>query len=233
MNNVCLASQVAVLFRRLVHVVSTVSVAQQYLFYQRNRPAVEHTSSPPAIECQDLSLAQALLNAERSPSIPRVLAEQWGRLKGVGFWESWRSSLASVQQSQQQLSFSAYLLHTRPLAFTYSTTVTLGLLPWFKPTRPHSTQSPAPTPQDRISHASPNANPEPQPSGPEPDPHPPVPRWSKGSREDTIRKLMLNPTLFDPIRTPRYPIVLCHGGYSTPLRMVARVNWKTSRTVWV
>jgi len=32
---------------------------------------------------------------------------------------------------------------------------------------------------------------------------------------DTIKKLMLSPTLFDPIRTPRYPIVLCHGRYST------------------
>ena len=32
---------------------------------------------------------------------------------------------------------------------------------------------------------------------------------------DTIKKLMLSPTLFDPTRTPRYPIVLCHGRCST------------------
>ena len=34
-------------------------------------------------------------------------------------------------------------------------------------------------------------------------PHPP----------DTLHQLLLNPALTDPIRTPRYPIVLCHGLY--------------------
>ena len=30
---------------------------------------------------------------------------------------------------------------------------------------------------------------------------------------DTLHQLLLNPALTDPIRTPRYPIVLCHGLY--------------------
>ncbi|KAF9046276.1 Alpha/Beta hydrolase protein [Panaeolus papilionaceus] len=30
---------------------------------------------------------------------------------------------------------------------------------------------------------------------------------------DPIHQLLLHPTLFDPVRTPRYPIVLCHGLY--------------------
>ena len=111
MNNVCLAGQVAVLFRRLVHVVSTVSVAQQYHFYQRNRSTVEHTSSQPTVEYQDLPLGQTLLNGGRSSAIPSVLAEQWSRFKGREFWESWRSSLMSVQQPPQhhQPNFGAYL----------------------------------------------------------------------------------------------------------------------------
>lgn len=29
--------------------------------------------------------------------------------------------------------------------------------------------------------------------------------------QDTIHRLMNNPTLFDPARAPRYPVVLCHG----------------------
>ena len=115
MNNVCLAGQVAVLFRRLVHVVSTVSVAQQYHFYKRNRSTAEHTSSQPTIEYKDLSLGQTLLDPERSSAIPRILAEQWSRLKGRSVWESWRYCLVSVQQPQQQLSFSVYLLHAKPL----------------------------------------------------------------------------------------------------------------------
>jgi hypothetical protein len=115
MNNVCLAGQVAVLFRRLVHVVSTVSVAQQYHFYRRNLSTAEHTSSQPTIECQDLSRGQTFLNAARSSAIPSVLVEQWGRLKDGGFWESWRSSLVLVQQPQNQLNFSAYLSYARLL----------------------------------------------------------------------------------------------------------------------
>jgi len=28
---------------------------------------------------------------------------------------------------------------------------------------------------------------------------------------DIVHQLLVHPALFDPIRTPRYPIVLCHG----------------------
>jgi triacylglycerol lipase len=28
---------------------------------------------------------------------------------------------------------------------------------------------------------------------------------------DTMHQLLQNPALYDPLRTPRYPIVLCHG----------------------
>src|SRR5882672_1398052 len=29
--------------------------------------------------------------------------------------------------------------------------------------------------------------------------------------KDIIHQLLVNPALFDPVRTPRFPIVLCHG----------------------
>ncbi|THV05267.1 alpha/beta-hydrolase [Dendrothele bispora CBS 962.96] len=32
-------------------------------------------------------------------------------------------------------------------------------------------------------------------------------------RDDTIHRLIANPVLYDPLRRPRYPIVLCHGLY--------------------
>jgi triacylglycerol lipase len=31
---------------------------------------------------------------------------------------------------------------------------------------------------------------------------------------DAIHQLLLNPALYDPLRTPRAPIVLCHGVYT-------------------
>jgi hypothetical protein len=98
-----------VLFRRLVHVVSTVSVAQQYHFYKRDHPTAEHTSSQRTIEYQDLPLEHPLLNTERSFAISHVLAEQWSRLKGRNFLESWRSSL----MAQQQQNLSVYPSHSR------------------------------------------------------------------------------------------------------------------------
>lgn len=43
-----------------------------------------------------------------------------------------------------------------------------------------------------------------RPASPQRTPQPP-----QGNA--TIHRLMINPTLFDPTRAPRYPIVLCHG----------------------
>jgi hypothetical protein len=45
-----------------------------------------------------------------------------------------------------------------------------------------------------------------------PKPTPRRPEVHQDSAElDTIHQLLLNPALFDPLRTPRYPIVLTHG----------------------
>ncbi|KAI0076756.1 alpha/beta-hydrolase [Panus rudis PR-1116 ss-1] len=41
---------------------------------------------------------------------------------------------------------------------------------------------------------------------------------SQPSPEDTLHRLMNNPVLFEPVRVPRYPIVLCHGLYGFDVR---------------
>ena len=45
-----------------------------------------------------------------------------------------------------------------------------------------------------------------------PDPPEPVDR-AREAREgaDEIHRLIQNPVLYNPLRAPRYPIVLCHG----------------------
>ncbi|KAF6755879.1 lipase 2 [Ephemerocybe angulata] len=63
----------------------------------------------------------------------------------------------------------------------------------------------------------------PQPSEPPPDlnskrrtpPKAPLPQPTPTPAHppDVIHQLMMNPALTDPLRTPRYPIVLCHGLY--------------------
>ena len=131
MNNVCLPGQVAILFKRLVHVVSTLSVAQQYHFYNRNRPTTEHTSSQPAIESQDLSFGQAFINADRSPPTPRVLVDQWDRtIRGRSPWEPSRSGPWLVQQSSQQPNSSPHLslFQLSFRSFHYSRNHTAGMV---------------------------------------------------------------------------------------------------------
>jgi hypothetical protein len=64
-------------------------------------------------------------------------------------------------------------------------------------------QSSSPRPSDNTSPSSPSS---PQP----PDQQPTIPK-SETKNPDAIHLLLQNPVLCDPIRTPRFPIVLCHG----------------------
>jgi triacylglycerol lipase len=49
-----------------------------------------------------------------------------------------------------------------------------------------------------------------------PPPKPTIPEPERDPVElDTIHQLLINPALIDPLRTPRYPIVLSHGAVSS------------------
>ncbi|CAL1713596.1 unnamed protein product [Somion occarium] len=57
--------------------------------------------------------------------------------------------------------------------------------------------------------------------GPEPSNRPPEghrPQYTTPRPVDPLHTLLNNPVLFDPIRKPRYPIVLCHGLYGFDVR---------------
>lgn len=51
-----------------------------------------------------------------------------------------------------------------------------------------------------------------------PDYHLPNPRHHHAQPGDTIHRLIANPALYDPVRKPRHPIVLCHGLYGFDVR---------------
>lgn len=93
-----------------------------------------------------LSLGQAPLNADRSCTIPNALAERWNRLGGGASGELWRSSSMLAQQP----NFSACLSNTRIQSLFYSLYCrSAGIsLPWFRPTRLHSTHPSAPATSD-------------------------------------------------------------------------------------
>ena len=63
-----------------------------------------------------------------------------------------------------------------------------------------------------------SSSPQTQSHSPRPSNIPPKPQDEKVKEDvDIIHQLLRNPTLYDPMRKPRYPIVLCHG--AMPLRM--------------
>ncbi|KAF7329923.1 Ubiquitin-related modifier 1 [Mycena kentingensis (nom. inval.)] len=73
-------------------------------------------------------------------------------------------------------------------------------------------------PPPQSSPSQPPLRPHPQPRKapqPEPEPRPQTRPEPEQAQEplDTIHQLLLHPALFDPLRVPRYPLVLCHGLY--------------------
>ncbi|KAI9507780.1 alpha/beta-hydrolase [Russula earlei] len=76
----------------------------------------------------------------------------------------------------------------------------------------HDEQLSDPTRTEKI-HYTPDPSSHPQ------EPSEPADSANKDNKNlDEIHHLMLNPVLYDPLRTPRYPIVLCHGLYGFDVR---------------
>ncbi|KAI0049428.1 alpha/beta-hydrolase [Auriscalpium vulgare] len=69
--------------------------------------------------------------------------------------------------------------------------------------------------QDELDVSEPDREPKMRPREPSPPPenHDPTPE-----NDGVIQQLMRSPVLFDPVRAPRYPIVLCHGLYGFDVR---------------
>ncbi|KAJ7099704.1 Alpha/Beta hydrolase protein [Mycena epipterygia] len=91
-------------------------------------------------------------------------------------------------------------------------------LPWWSwRTLTMSSQSQKEVEQGSDGGHAPNTPPAKRPKprkSPKGPPEPPMPEIEQDpSKLDTIHQLLLHPALFDPLRTPRYPIVLSHGLY--------------------
>ncbi|KAI9430972.1 alpha/beta-hydrolase [Lactarius indigo] len=62
----------------------------------------------------------------------------------------------------------------------------------------------------------PRTDTDPDPDGRSPVPYPPSP--TEHEDRGAIHRLMQSPVLYDPLRAPRFPIVLCHGLYGFDVR---------------
>ncbi|KAJ7248595.1 Alpha/Beta hydrolase protein [Mycena haematopus] len=157
--------------RRLVNVISTLSLSNQYLHLKQTR-----TDEKPE---------------ERRP--------QWSYFHSLKIPE-WRSMLWNTAG-------------TLPLGPSSNNS-----LPWSSsPTLSMSNLSLHETESDNSGHISeslPPNRPKPRQSPKHTPPGPRRPGVEQDTADlDTIHQLLLHPALFDPLRTPRYPIVLSHGLY--------------------
>ncbi|KAJ7777872.1 Alpha/Beta hydrolase protein [Mycena maculata] len=143
--------------RRLVNVISTLSVSNQYLLLRQARADEKSEGKHPT----------------------------WTVLKALGL-PAWRGVLwtgPAVDSGSSDHGSSDSL----PL--------------WAPGTSPDGGHAPNPAPK-RPDTPEPSQEPPPE-LEPAPDP----------AKLDAIHQLLAHPALFDPIRTPRYPIVLSHGLY--------------------
>ncbi|KAJ7031615.1 Alpha/Beta hydrolase protein [Mycena alexandri] len=151
-------------FRRLVNVISTLSVSNQYLLHKQARAEERAGGRQPA------------WNTLNSLKIPA-----WR-------WVLWNTTPLSRSSSP--------IVHASPaLSMSNQSQRT------FEPGS-DSGGSPNSSPSTRPKPRRPHKN---TPPNPLPDQEPLTP--------DAIHQLLLHPALLDPLRTPRYPIVLSHGLY--------------------
>ncbi|KAJ3801958.1 alpha beta-hydrolase [Lentinula aff. detonsa] len=170
MSSVYYPTQVVVLFRRLVNVISTFSISNQYLL-KHAKPGNNQLESVNGKEQEGSDWSWWVFKA--SWKWPWLISElDWRQVH----WSWPRISLSSCQM----LSITEDLY-------------------------PPVTLSSGPSPSSSSSRKD--------SSRPRQDPS-----FDKNKEPDTIHKLLRNPVLYDPLRLPRNPIVLCHGLYGFDTR---------------
>ncbi|KAF9562676.1 alpha/beta-hydrolase [Agrocybe pediades] len=205
MSSIYFPGHVAVLFRRLVNVVSTLSISHQYVAHTRSTPEDGIEAKP----------KHGGADGSSSSSLERVW-EQWenrsrwnrGLLVDPDLREQQHQGSESVLRAAVDLPRWSFGNWSWPDLNLFSS----GGQPELNlPPRDSDDDRPPPTSNNKPtsspdSHKKQNTRHEPKPRREyhaEPTTSPP----------DIIHQLLVHPALFDPIRTPRYPIVLCHGLY--------------------
>ncbi|KAH6912578.1 lipase 2 [Coprinopsis sp. MPI-PUGE-AT-0042] len=174
MRSLAIPTHVAVLFKRLVNAVSTLSISHHCLETDSYRSLQETgavSEKPYPTHCQ--SRWQEALS---------VFQEKWNNAK-----DGWDAG-TYVQASSVSIPWWPSLFSSSP---------------------GQRQSSSAPEPKRSHPHRQQNSAPNPSKEGRDEEPELP---------KDIIHKLLVNPALSDPLRTPRYPIVLCHGLYGFDAR---------------
>ena len=198
MSTIWFPVPVATLFRRLVNVISTASIAHHYLLPSKSSPASD--DFPLELDLDPRSVSRLLWeNAlPAPPRTTRAADDLDGILKGAR------------ERTHITLSFSSPHARTHAIAFSGRLSI-----PWPRwplrlsllyPSSRSAQQLAEPPRTDgdggRSSAPIPRSN---------PNRHPPPTEKQQHENRGAIHRLMHSPVLYDPLRAPRFPIVLCHG----------------------
>uniref|UniRef100_A0A8H7XKG4 Alpha/beta-hydrolase n=1 Tax=Psilocybe cubensis TaxID=181762 RepID=A0A8H7XKG4_PSICU len=219
MSSVYFPAHVVVLFKRLVNVVSTLSISNQYVLYTQAKAKADSSETP-----RTTTTIRDGLNAVRndpSRSLNYFKDVEWTRWMHRSLWN--RSLLAAgwsrgadtdVSESRNEVNTETLLKATIELPSWIPGSLSWPNLFSFHRQEPSAPQhDDEPPPSNSRKHTSNNSDKKSHRKSPASYNSESTEFKIPPSPPDTIHRLLIHPALFDPIRAPRYPIVLCHGLY--------------------
>ena len=204
MSNIWFPLPVALFLRRVVNIISTLSITHHYLFPFPPRPTIadnnaEYRPSP--------SFSRVGRDLQCRDGRPRQVAERnvWVTVVENGLLDRILHGMNFLPKPPLDPTFFFLYIASRKLS-----------IPWFHwPAQlslfRESTYNYVEQVNDSKNTPFPEPNSNSNPREPQ-EPPDPVDR-AREEREDVdkIHRLIQNPVLYNPLRAPRYPIVLCHG----------------------
>ena len=198
MSTIWFPVPVATLFRRLVNVISTASIAHHYLLPSKSSPASD--DFPLELDLDPRSISRLLWeNAlPAPPRTTRAADDLDGILKGARERTHITLSFSSPHARTHAIAFSGRLSIPWPrwplrLSLLYPSSRSAQQLAEPPRTDGDGGRSSAPIPRSNRNR------------------HPPPTEKQQHENRGAIHRLMHSPVLYDPLRAPRFPIVLCHG----------------------
>ena len=219
MNSVYFPAHVVVIIRRLVNVVSTLSISNQYLL-QTLAAKPDELPSPNNLSCLKQPF-DCLKNVEWSW---RAARRNWDMgLRGMDTRPEIRNSGMLLKCESTEISKVTFVSITSIFLATVRLPNWLDNWTW-----PHllsfvqlevnhaqpETDPPPPRPLEPPEHPQRENHDKKPPKSPPQDRVEPPRQEAKVKPPDIIHQLLVNPALYDPLLIPRYPIVLCHGLFS-------------------
>ena len=230
MNSVYFPAHVVLIIKRLVNVVSTLSISNQYFLHQQTPAKTDELPS-----ANNLNGTGSM----RPSDCLKDVEWPWWAVR-----RNWDMGLSRLD-TRREIHDSGMLLKCKStrifknivhVVYFSSLLATIRLPNWFPNSDNWSWPHLFSFFQLEVNDPQPDADPPPPPRPPPERPPredhdkehqktPPKDRVdlpcqdAKVTPSDIIHQLLVNPALYDPLLTPRYPIVLCHGlfcfkGYS-------------------